>query len=863
MTETTRDDVIPPKGLRQLFNWRNSVAWTVLLFTLLVQLVILEQLRSHTKRAAHTQFEYLVDQTRAAITKRLMDHEQILFGAAGLFDASQGSVTREQWRQYNERLQLADRYPGIQGVGFAQAVRFGQRQSHVEAVRDEGFAGYDIHPPGDRPLYTPIVYLEPFVDRNLAAFGYDMFSEPVRSRAMTAAAQTGQTQLTSKVTLRQETHGEVQAGILMYMPVYRPGMPLESPEQRMQALLGFVYSPYRVGDLMRGILGAATPELNLRIYAGPHESDELLIFASHQQPQAETPHYGKTLRMNLYGQSWTLRLESSPQFDAFFHVHDKLVIALGLGLSLLLFLLTSSLSLRRSRAEALAREMTEHIRDSRHALQLSEERLSLALKGSNDGFWDLSLEDGTFYASPRAWHLLGYLPGELPSDVELWERLLIPEDLPESRARLARTLLSTANHFTSELRFKHKDGHIVPMLVRGYIQRDCNGKALRLSGTSMDLTEHKRIEQMKDEFVSTVSHELRTPLTSISGALGLITGGALGTIPPKMQQMLEIARRNSLRLGHLIDDLLDMEKMAAGKMSFDMREHALPDLLEEALTSNQAFAAHLGVNCILRTPPAVHVWVDAMRLQQVLSNFISNAIKYTPEGGEVTLHCSVDSDRVRISVSDQGPGISEDFKSRIFEKFAQADASDSRQKGGSGLGLAIAKEFIERMGGNIGFDSSPNKGTTFWCELQVIAPPPATADEHDSLRLLVVEDEPDTGRLLLLMMHDGGYTVDRVQSLHAARERLASNHYDAMTLDLHLPDGSGFDLIDELRSNPATVNLPIIVISADSHFTKREKDNSITWLRKPINTAQLLIALGNALGDRSKAPTTPGSSSQT
>lgn len=856
MTETASDHDIPPKGFRQLFNGRNSVAWVVLLFTLLVQLIILEQLRNHTARAALTQFEYLVDKTREAITKRLMDHEQILFGAAGLFDTGQGAVSREQWRQYNERLQLAERYPGIQGVGFAQAVLPGQRQAHVDEVRAEGFPDYDIHPPGERTLYTPIVYLEPFVDRNLAAFGYDMFSEPVRSKAMATAAQTGQTQLTGKVTLRQETHGDLQAGILMYVPVYRPGVPLESPEQRMQALLGFVYSPYRVGDLMRGILGAADPELNLRIYAGPQESDELLIFASREQPQSGSPLYGKTLHMKLYGQSWTLRLESRPQFDAFFHSHDKLVIALGLGLSILLFFLTSSLSLRRSRAEALARQMTEHIRESRHALQLSEERLSLALKGSNDGFWDLNLEAGTFYASPRAWHMLGYRPGELSSDLKLWERVLKAEDVPEARARLARTLLSAVDHFTSELRFQHKDGHIVPMLVRGYIQRDRDGQALRLSGTGMDLTEHKRIEQMKDEFVSTVSHELRTPLTSISGALGLITGGALGPIPPKMQQMLEIAHRNSLRLGHLINDLLDMEKMAAGKMSFDMREHALPGLLEEALASNQAFAAHLGVNCVLRTPPPAHVWVDALRLQQVLGNFMSNAIKYTPEGGSVTLHCSIHEDRVRISVSDQGPGISEDFKSRIFEKFAQADASDSRQKGGSGLGLAIAKEFIERMGGSIGFDSSPDKGTTFWCELQIIEAPSVSANERNNLRLLVVEDEPDTGRLLLMMLHDGGYTVDRVQSLHAARERLASNHYDAMTLDLHLPDGSGRDLIDELRNDPATATMPIIVISADSHSDQREKDEGISWLHKPISTAQLLIALGNALGEHTADPAT-------
>lgn len=846
MSATATGNTAPLNRMRQFFNWRNSVAWLVLVFTLLVQLVILQHLRSNETRAAITQFEFLVEKTSEAIGKRLIDHEQILLGAAALFDTS-GDVSREQWRLYNERLQLAKRYPGIQGVGFAEAVLPEQHALHIQGVRDEGFAAYDIYPHGERPLYIPIVYLEPFADRNLAAFGYDMFSEPVRWQAMSTAAESGQTRLTGKVKLRQETHGDVQAGVLMYVPVYRQGMPLDSPEQRMQALRGFVYSPYRMDDLMRGILGVADPNLSLRVYAGTQEQAEQLIFASRNLPRVENPRYSQTLHMNLYGQTWTLSLQSLPEFDAFFHGNDKLVIGLGLGFSVLLFFLTSSLSLRRSRAEALAQQMTEHIRENKRALQLSEERLSLALKGSNDGLWDLNLEAGSFYASPRAWHMLGYRPGELHSDLKLWERVMAPADLPLAKKQLAQTMLSAVDHFTTELRFQHKSGKLVPVLIRGYIQRDRNGQPLRISGTSMDLTEHKRIEQMKDEFVSTVSHELRTPLTSISGALGLVTGGALGEVPPSMEQMLEIAHRNSLRLGHLINDLLDMEKITAGKMTFDMREHSLQRLLEEALASNQAFAAHYGVNCVLRDTAHVNVWVDGLRLQQVLTNFLSNAIKYTPEGGEVTLHCNLtEAGHVRINVTDQGPGIPSGFQNRVFEKFAQADASDSRQRGGTGLGLTITKEFIERMGGRVGFDTEQGQGTTFWCELPVVEKPATTVD-HGQPRLLVIEDEPDTGRLLHLMLRDAGYAVDRVQSLHSARGKLATIRYEAMTLDWHLPDGSGRELIDEVRANPATQDLPIIVITAASRFEQIDTDTGITWLHKPISAAQLLIAVTDSL----------------
>ncbi|MGY4823067.1 hybrid sensor histidine kinase/response regulator [Stutzerimonas chloritidismutans] len=845
-----------PHGLRQLFSWRNGVAWGMLAFTLLVQLVVWQSLRTNEDRAARQQFQMLGEKVTEAIRKRLRDHEQILLGGAGLFDAVE-NVSREQWRTYVERLLLPDRYPGIQGVGFSQAIPQAERDAHVARMRAQGYPDYDIHPPGQRELYTSIVFLEPFLRRNLAAFGYDMYSEPTRRRAMQRAARLGETSITGKVTLLQETHGKVQAGVLLYVPVYRPNAPLTTPEQRMQALIGFVYSPYRVEDLMRGILRAADLPLALHIYASPGEEPEHLLYASSEALEPGSARFSQLQQLELYGQTWTLRMDSRPEFDERFHSNEALVFGLGLGLSLLVFFLTSSLALRHSRAQALANEMTRHIRQSKHDLRLSEERLSLALKGSNDGLWDLDLEAGSMFASPRAWEMLGYRPNELTCDLKLWERLTVAEDLAQQKARLAQTMLSNVDHFTTELRLQHKHGHVVPVLLRGYIQRDPQGMAQRISGTLMDLTERKRVEQMKNDFVSTVSHELRTPLTSISGALGLIVGGALGSAPPTMQQMLEIAYRNSLRLGHLINDLLDMEKIAAGKMSFELREHSLGDLLEESLASNQALCEQHGVCCTLEHPTDVLVWVDGLRLQQVLGNFLSNAVKFTPEGGEIRLHSSLRGTKVRISVTDQGPGIPEAFRSRVFEKFAQADASDSRQKSGTGLGLAITKELIERMGGTVGFDCVPGQGTTFWCELPIQIPPAESDCRDGQPRILVVEDEPDTGRLLHMMLREGGYGVERVQSLHQAREKLAASHYEAMTLDLHLPDGSGMQLIDELRDQPAMQDLPIVVISAAHQFEQAQFPAGIVWLHKPITNAQLLVAVEQARDNIRQARSKP------
>ncbi|MDQ1336786.1 MAG: hypothetical protein QG552_3736, partial [Thermodesulfobacteriota bacterium] len=334
-------------------------AWIVLLASLLITFNAWYFARGEATKRAQERFDFRVKTIETRIYERLQTYEFLFRGGSGLF-ATSDEVTREDWRTYVTKLQINQYYPGIQGVGFSKRILPSEKAAHLRQIRGEGFPQYTIKPDGERPEYTSIIFLEPFDWRNQRAFGYDMFSEPTRKEAMIRARDTGIAALSGKVTLVQETVKDIQAGFLIYLAIYREGEPLETLEQRRKALMGYVYSPFRMNDFIKGILVEKEGYVELQIFDGDKPLKETLLYRSdsaeepHNDPEGH--HFATNQSVLEYaGHRWLLSFVSSKYFEENIEAGStNFILLLGIVISLLLFGMVLSLTKSHSQAIALS-----------------------------------------------------------------------------------------------------------------------------------------------------------------------------------------------------------------------------------------------------------------------------------------------------------------------------------------------------------------------------------------------------------------------------------------------------------------------------------------------------------------------------
>ncbi len=325
--------------------------------------------------------------------------------------------------------------------------------------------------------------------------------------------------------------------------------------------------------------------------------------------------------------------------------------------------------------------------------------------------------DGTFLLlNDACYPLLGHPRGKLEKQ-KFW-RLLNTQMLKELKAEVDGLIQGKIDTCKIEQRYIKPDGDAVDIVIRVSLIRRDEAEETRLIVQMVDITENKRLDALKDDFVATVSHELRTPLASVYGALALLAGSLGEDTSEQARKLLSMAQRNSTRLIEVVDDLLDFQKLTTGHFSIEMTRVDIGELIRQVSADNEIFAKKFDVSLSLEIPDKkVFVKADALRLKQVITNLLSNAAKFSPSGGTVIVRLKSTGLDCSVCVSDNGRGISSEFGERIFRPFSQQSEHLTRDREGSGLGLAISKGLVERMSGEIGYASEPNVETTFWIRL--------------------------------------------------------------------------------------------------------------------------------------------------
>jgi len=494
-----------------------SRAWipiVVLAGTLLLAGVAAFYVEKSAEAKDRLRFERSAQEISSAIDGRLDTCEALLRAGAGLFAASH-SVEPGEFHRFIASFDLPHHYPGVQGIGFSIRFEREAKDQLVARMRQAGFADFKIWPEGERPEYYSIIYLEPLDSRNRVAIGYDMFTEPARRAAMEQARDTGMPAASGRVTLVQEIDDDKQAGFLIYMPVYRNDRPTENIGERRNALIGFVYAPFRAGDLLRGTLVDLEHKgINFQVYDGASPQENALLYDSDPQSNpGVSSRFSSQRTITIAGRPWSITFKSGPEFDS--ASPQTLALATLLGgalLSLLLFGITTSQTRARALTEralrglkqterTLRRSLGEQgqaeasLRKSEEELRLANYRFRVAEEASKSFHYDWNLESDTVVRSENFSNVLGYERGEVADTWEAWKALTHPDDFAMTKdSAIAFLNQLPDDNLEAEYRVRHKDGRYRDLYNRGIILRDEHGKARRVIGQTVDITERKLAE---------------------------------------------------------------------------------------------------------------------------------------------------------------------------------------------------------------------------------------------------------------------------------------------------------------------------------------------------------------------------------
>lgn len=699
--ESTRPPT-PPNAV-ELWLTRPAAAWIVLAIALSLTALAWWLSRSLSHAEAQQRFEQGADDVHRRLEQRLATYEGALRGGAALFAAQGGPVSRTQWHRYVSTLQLSDRYPGIQGLGVTRLIPHAQLSAHEEALRDEGFADYAVKPPGVREQYSATVYLEPFEGLNPRALGFDMMSDSQLSAAMRRAGEDGQAALSGTVALRPEEDQAVQRGVVLFVPVYEGGLVPPTAETRQAALWGWVYAPFRIQDLMQGVLGAEAEQMRLTLHDGSQITANSKFYESRPFQGSEPAAVSLRRPLSVAGHTWLAEYAAKTTGSGFSATQSNVVALSGLSIAALLFWTIGTIARRKQQVERSALAQSTQARERTAWLD------AVSDLSPNGVLVFERHDDNTFrlvFTNPAFSELFGLRPGDLTGlseeAVDEWLDGLRGELAPNPPLTPGDAVVQLAGPPLSILHRSSREGE----LHRVYYFRD--------------MTSETEVERLKDEFLTTAAHELRTPLASVYGFSELLLRP---DVPPaKREKLNQIVYRQAGVLKHLVDELLDLARLdSRGEQDFVTQDVDLRKVAETAAESSGTPENPHRIQVIGGNKPLM-AKVDPAKLQQAIVNATSNAIKYSAPDSPIVLRTVLTAHEGRpfaaISVEDKGIGMSPEACERAFERFFRADPSGHIL--GAGLGLAILKEVITLHGGHITLSSELGVGTTItlWVPLQ-------------------------------------------------------------------------------------------------------------------------------------------------
>jgi PAS domain S-box-containing protein len=819
-------------------------------------------------------FTNAVRNAQERIAGRIDTYVAMLRATDGLFSAHY-PVFKDEFQRFCAQLDLRNRYPGIQGIGYSFRYDPKGLEGFEGFMRSMGETGFQVHPIHNLDQHYAVVFLEPEDERNKAAIGYDMYSEPVRREAMQRARDTGLPSASGKVQLIQEIDAQKQAGFLIYLPVYKGGALPETVEQRREKIIALVYAPFRMEDLLKGIFASQIePWLDFEIYDGLAVDPAALLHQTSPQPN-EAPYLARTTPLRVAGREWTLQFRTRPEFRP---LETKIAIpatAAGGGLlSFALFVVTRAQEVARVRAERLL----ARLRQSKLALRQSESKFRRLSDANIVGVVFATLDGRIVDGNDEYFRIIGSTRQQILGSGLKWTSLIPPEYrelVDRSAMQLGQAGVSAPYELelirpsggrvyvlTGAARLEETAHGIVAMVIDLTQQKEAE-KQLLAAKEAAELAQEQAetANRLKDEFLATVSHELRTPLNAILGWTQLLR--ASRSDPEEVEHGLQVIEKNARAQAQLVDDLLDVSRIVAGKLRVELQPVDLGVVVESAVQTVRPTADVKGVTLSVDVPADRCVVAgDSNRLEQVVWNLLSNAVKFTPRGGHVDVRLHATDEQARITVRDTGRGISRDFLPYVFERFRQADSSSTRKYGGLGLGLGIVRHLVQLHGGTVEAHSAgEDQGSTFTVTLPLSRHAlHNTAAAHGNgeasgmlagLRVLLVEDEADSRELIGRFLTAAGARVDVAESAKQAMQLYENQPPHVLVSDISMPDEDGYTLLRKIRQKSNDAPIPAVAVTAYARPEDRERALAAGYqvhVTKPVQAQDLIEAIARLAG---------------